>query len=343
MALNGTVGSAGKVHFIKLLLPNNLTGSLIGVGGKSIKDMIEVTEARIHVSSSTEPYPGTSDRVVVISGSLGAVGLALNLIWEMIALITSAENPRELEWNPKTMMSYLGQNGHVEVSSKLTIPAAAGGLILGKGGANIQAIAEESGASVMMSSKDDAMFTQERIVSISGSVSSCIKCSLLILKKLDEPAEVIPYVNNGTSYSSQLMQQMGGNPFGMNMGHAGVGVFGPGYLGSSVGVNAGGAGNNRKRGPSGSLNGGNGGRPDPTFPFHQGAGANAVSAPVVAETVITLSVPDELVGNIFGRQGATLREIISLSGAKVNVSNRYAWVTRFHSLFYSFFLVVMLR
>jgi transcription initiation factor TFIID subunit TAF12 len=41
-----------------------------------------------------------------------------------------------------------------------------------------------------------------------------------------------------------------------------------------------------------------------------------------AETVITLSVPNELMGNIFGKQGATLREIISLSGARVSVSGR---------------------
>ena len=45
-----------------------------------------------------------------------------------------------------------------------------------------------------------------------------------------------------------------------------------------------------------------------------------------AQTNITISIPNDLVGNIFGRNGATMREIISLSGAKVNVSGRNEFV-----------------
>lgn len=40
------------------------------------------------------------------------------------------------------------------------------------------------------------------------------------------------------------------------------------------------------------------------------------------DTTITLAVPDELIGNILGKQGSTMREIISLSGANVVVSKR---------------------
>ena len=43
---------------------------------------------------------------------------------------------------------------------------------------------------------------------------------------------------------------------------------------------------------------------------------------VSATTEITINVPDTLVGNILGRQGSTMREIMSLSGAKVVVSPR---------------------
>jgi predicted RNA-binding protein YlqC (UPF0109 family) len=47
-------------------------------------------------------------------------------------------------------------------------------------------------------------------------------------------------------------------------------------------------------------------------------GADAISA----STTISLAVPENLVGNILGKQGATMREIMSLSGAKVVVSPR---------------------
>jgi hypothetical protein len=52
----------------------------------------------------------------------------------------------------------------------------------------------------------------------------------------------------------------------------------------------------------------------------------AVGGEPVSDTTITLSVPDELIGNIFGRQGATMREIIALSGAKIVVSPRNEFI-----------------
>eukprot|EP00601_Ochromonadales_sp_CCMP2298_P006878 CAMPEP_0173212852 /NCGR_PEP_ID=MMETSP1141-20130122/25049_1 /TAXON_ID=483371 /ORGANISM="non described non described, Strain CCMP2298" /LENGTH=278 /DNA_ID=CAMNT_0014139955 /DNA_START=60 /DNA_END=897 /DNA_ORIENTATION=+ len=226
----------GKKISIKMLLSNNLTGSLIGAGGKSIKELQAVTGAKVHVSSNMEPFPGTSDRVVVLTGPYESVSLTQNLIWELIALVTSAANAKEVEWSPQAMLAKLGENDAIDVVGKLTVPAAAGGLILGRGGANIRSLSEESGARVNMTSKDEALFTQERVITLVGTTASCIKCTNMILRKLEEPDE------------------------------------------------------------------------SPPTP--------------AAETVITLSVPNELMGNIFGKQGATLREIISLSGARVSVSGR---------------------
>ena len=53
---------------IKFLVTNNLAGSLIGPGGNSIKELIEITEAKIHVSAAGTVYPGTNERIVFISG-----------------------------------------------------------------------------------------------------------------------------------------------------------------------------------------------------------------------------------------------------------------------------------
>lgn len=46
---------------------------------------MEITGARIHVSSSDEVYPGTNDRIVLISGSESSVSLAQSLIWQLLA------------------------------------------------------------------------------------------------------------------------------------------------------------------------------------------------------------------------------------------------------------------
>lgn len=306
-----------KATAIKLLLSHNLTGSLIGLGGKSIKDLIEITGAKVHVSSNTEPYPGTSERVVMISGEIDAVILAQTLVWEMIALVASAENPKEVEWNPKEMLNFLGQNDSAEVTGKVTIPAAAGGLILGKGGANIQGIAEESGASVNMTSKEDAMFTQERIITITGSVGSCIKCTSLILRKLNEPEEAIPYVNRGTSYSSPINT---GNPFGLPYANNAYGGFGGGMSMPYGGAQS--QGGYRRAGGAGLQQGAGqqfrGGAGAGHHQQHHGASElDTVGMPT--ETTITFTVPDELVGNIFGRQVMTLHLVYTHNFTTTNI------------------------
>jgi RNA-binding protein Nova len=292
--------SGGKILALKLLLTNNQAGSLIGLDGKAIRDLMEVTGARVNVSSNVDTYPGTTDRIVVITGDFDSVSLAQTMVWEMIGLLTLSEGRRDAEWNPKDVVNDIGQNDDVEVTCKLTVPAAAAGLLLGKGGSNIQATAEESGAAVNLNGKDEAMFTQERIMTISGALGSCVKATNLVLHKLDEPAEPIAYVYRGTTYSSP---HVNGSAFVLPYGAAG------GY-GSNVPFGSPGSGQGRKDSRGGANRGG------------QTSEQDNGSALAQMETTITLNVPDELVGNILGKQGATMREIIAISRAKVTVSPR---------------------
>jgi RNA-binding protein Nova len=182
----------------------------------------------------------------------------------------------------------------MQVTGRITIPAAAGGMLLGRAGATIKSISEQSGARVNMTGKEEAMFTQERVLTIAGTKTACAKCVSLIILKLVEDLEVAQFVNRGTVYTSHV-----GSVFAAGMpGGRGQGRIGGGRMGG--------------RGPM----------PMPG-PMVMGAppmagGADAISA----STTISLAVPENLVGNILGKQGATMREIMSLSGAKVVVSPR---------------------
>lgn len=276
------VEDGGKKLAIKFLMPNNYAGSLIGSGGKSIKELIAVSEARVNVSGNTELFPGSSERVVLISGSHDSVSLAQTLIWEMIAQNVKAASTesRNVDWSPEGVVNSLGTNDNINVTCKISVPSAAGGLILGKGGECIKNIGSESGAKILMTSKEDALFTQERVLTISGEAGQCVKCVDLILARLAEQDEVIPFFNRGTTYNSPLKSFIGG-------GRGGRGVRG-------------GRGRNTSSANTGSE--------------------------IDTETSITISIPNELIGNIFGRQGSTMREIISLSGAKVVVSGKGEFV-----------------
>ena len=152
--------SGGRKVAIKFLISNSHAGSLIGKSGKAIKELIAVSEARVNVSGNQELYPGTSERVALVAGTQDSVSLAQTLIWEMIAQNgkATAEDRKTLEWSPEAVVNSLGTNDNIQVSAKITIPAAAGGLILGKGGETIRSIAAESGSKVDMPSNDDAMF-----------------------------------------------------------------------------------------------------------------------------------------------------------------------------------------
>jgi hypothetical protein len=108
-------------------------------------------------------------------------------------------------------------NDDVFVSAKISIPAMASGLILGRSGATIRSIAEESNAKVVMTGKDEALFTQERILTISGEAGQCIKCTDLIISKLNEQEDVAQFVNRGTTYSSQMGTNFSRSPGGKGL------------------------------------------------------------------------------------------------------------------------------
>lgn len=310
-----TEKSDGKKISLKFLISNSQAGSLIGTGGKSIKELIAVTNCRINVSSPQEPYPGTSERVVLIAGNFNGVLLAQQLIWEMIAhLVRVAEDEdKNSEWSPEAVSAALGKNNETDVVSKISIPAATGGLILGRAGTTIKSIAEESGAKILMTGKDEALFTHERVLTLSGEAGACIKCTELILAKLDEQEDLEPYVNRGTTYASPLT-----STFGAFGGHHNQNSNGQGG-------NQGGRGGGRfprSNNTNGAPRDNRGHRgQDQLQQTHDG------NAPLsISDTTITLSIPNELIGNIFGKQGSTMREIISLSGAKVVVSPRNEFV-----------------
>jgi hypothetical protein len=106
-------------------------------------------------------------------------------------------------------------------------------------------------------------------------------------------------VNRGVTYSSLINNGMGMLP----MDPRGIPGGGPGGLG--------------RGGPPRPHMGGmpmGGIPPMPMMPN--------VEVPVVSNTQIQITVTDALVGNILGRQGTTLREIMSLSGARITVSPR---------------------
>lgn len=120
--------TTGASASIKFLVTNTLAGSIIGSKGTAIKELIEVSGARVSISGAQEFYPGTTDRVLLITGNLESLTTAIALIWELIYIHTkaTATSQRVGVWSPEASKDALVAVDDIELTARLTVPAAAG-------------------------------------------------------------------------------------------------------------------------------------------------------------------------------------------------------------------------
>ena len=167
--------SADSLVSLKMLVSNNVAGSIIGRSGQSISELQSQSSSRIKLSQAGDFYPGTSDRVCLIQGDQTQVKSAISLIIKRIdELQRQAEQrgqqQRQQEENddedhftdaPPTEDGD-GEDGDDDetLSSqsfiiRILVPTPACGMIIGRGGSNIKNMAELSGvSSIRLSPKE---------------------------------------------------------------------------------------------------------------------------------------------------------------------------------------------
>lgn len=85
-------------------------------------------------------------------------------------------------------MKGLMTNRIVHSQVKIIVPNTTAGLVIGKGGATIKAIMEETGAKVQLSQKPDGLNLQERVITLKGDKMQLMSASNLITSKIkDDP------------------------------------------------------------------------------------------------------------------------------------------------------------
>jgi predicted RNA-binding protein YlqC (UPF0109 family) len=137
MKQNGTGAGPSTDMAIKVLVSNKDAGSLIGKNGSTIVSFQAATGSRVRVSRADEPFPGTQERVVLITGSLECVNQCLALVIEQVHKHFSDYPYADKEVQP------LDPNAHRTMN--LVVPAGASGLIIGRGGDTVRALASKSG------------------------------------------------------------------------------------------------------------------------------------------------------------------------------------------------------
>ncbi|XP_010543585.1 PREDICTED: protein BTR1-like isoform X2 [Tarenaya hassleriana] len=179
---------AEKPTHLRFLVSNAAAGSVIGKGGSTITDFQAKSGARIQLSRNQEFFPGTTDRIILISGTIKEVINALELILDKLNSEFHAEDGSDAE--PRRRI-------------RLVVPNSSCGSIIGKGGATIKSFIEDSKAIIKISPLDNTYYgLSDRLVALSGTLEEQLRAVDMILSKLTEDAHYSQNVHTPYSYAA---------------------------------------------------------------------------------------------------------------------------------------------
>jgi RNA-binding protein Nova len=201
---------------IKLAVTNRQAGIIIGKSGATISELQEQSRTRIKLSQSCHYYPGTTDRICLIQGSLANTKVAIELIFLKLYKLQVTEQVQQ-QSTPKDTSEEVQVKSDSETANellesfliKLLVPAASCGMIIGRSGYNLKKLKNDSGVSNIQLSQrgndDISALTSERILTIAGpNFSSCVHCVYVILDDVATHPEIFRYTNKTTHYSQAM-------------------------------------------------------------------------------------------------------------------------------------------
>lgn len=193
-----------KPTYTKFLVSNAAAGSVIGKGGSTITDFQKDSGARIQLSRNQEYFPGTADRIIMISGKTDDVLKAMDLILNKLLNEIQSEDGDDADQRSKV---------------RLVVPNNCCGAIIGKSGATIKSFIEDSGAGIKISPQDNNYIgLTDRVVTLTGSFEEQMRAIDLILSKLTEDSLYLQSMNAPLSYP------VGTAAYNANYGPNGVGA-----------------------------------------------------------------------------------------------------------------------
>ncbi|XP_061023392.1 poly(rC)-binding protein 3 isoform X5 [Dama dama] len=284
---------------IRLLMHGKEVGSIIGKKGETVKKMREESGARINISEGNCP-----ERIVTITGPTDAIFKA----FAMIAYKFEEDIINSMSNSPATSKP--------PVTLRLVVPASQCGSLIGKGGSKIKEIRESTGAQVQVAG-DMLPNSTERAVTISGTPDAIIQCvKQICVVMLESPPKgaTIPY---RPKPASTPVIFAGGQAYTIQGQYA---IPHPDQLTKLHQLAM-------QQTPFPPLGQTNPAFPGEKLPLHSSEEAqnlmgqsSGLDASPPASTH-ELTIPNDLIGCIIGRQGTKINEIRQMSGAQIKIAN----------------------
>ena len=208
---NGGHDGEDTIH-LKILVPSVAAGAIIGKGGETIADAQLKSGARVKMSKSNDFYPGTNERVCLITGNIKSVSMLLDFIMDKIRHKPDPCAKPAIDFDNKV-------SAEREKQVKAIIPNSTAGMIIGKGGAFIKQLKDESGAFIQLSQKSKDTALQERVVTVIGEPDNNRKAMAMIIEKIQEDPQSGSCLNISYSESQGLVANF--NPTGSPYANSG--------------------------------------------------------------------------------------------------------------------------
>ncbi|XP_042262491.1 poly(rC)-binding protein 2 isoform X2 [Thunnus albacares] len=302
---------------IRLLMHGKEVGSIIGKKGESVKKMREESGARINISEGNCP-----ERIITLAGPTTAIFKAFSMIIE------------KLEEDISSSMTNSTATSKPPVTLRIVVPASQCGSLIGKGGCKIKEIRESTGAQVQVAG-DMLPNSTERAITIAGTPQSIIECvKQICVVMLESPPKgvTIPY---RPKPSGSPVIFAGGQAYAVQGQHA---IPQPDEISCTLRAsslvycdfaltlktarklyqemqpalwrNTYGLTKLHQLAMQQS--------PFPIAPSNQGFTGIDASAQTSSHE---MTIPNDLIGCIIGRQGAKINEIRQMSGAQIKIAN----------------------
>ncbi|XP_036074674.1 insulin-like growth factor 2 mRNA-binding protein 2 isoform X3 [Rousettus aegyptiacus] len=192
----GGSSQARQIDFpLRILVPTQFVGAIIGKEGLTIKNITKQTQSRVDIHRKENS--GAAEKPVTIHATPEGTSEACRMILEIMQ--KEADETKLAEEIP---LKILAHNGLV-------------GRLIGKEGRNLKKIEHETGTKITISSLQDlSIYNPERTITVKGSVEACTSAEIEIMKKLREAFENdMLAVNTHSGYFSSLYPPHQFSPF----------------------------------------------------------------------------------------------------------------------------------
>ncbi|XP_071422654.1 insulin-like growth factor 2 mRNA-binding protein 2 isoform X2 [Pithys albifrons albifrons] len=276
---------------LRMLVPTQFVGAIIGKEGLTIKNLTKQTQAKVDIHRKENA--GAAEKPITIHATPEGCSEACRMILDIMQ--KEADETKSAEEIP---LKILAHNSLV-------------GRLIGKEGRNLKKIEQDTGTKITISPLQDlTIYNPERTITVKGSTEACSNAEVEIMRKLREA-----YENDVVAVNQQANLIPG-----LNLNALGIFSTGLSMLPSTPGARGAAAATpyhpfaqsgRRRTGSSAYLSGLYGAPPAGAFPHQH---------PLPEQEVVNLFIPTQAVGAIIGKKGQHIKQLARFAGASIKIA-----------------------